>query len=362
MTPLPVFVIALLVGLNALYVAAEFSAVAVQKSDVAPMAKSGNRWAAGLLSVLEDGAALDRYIAACQIGITLSSLTAGAYAQATIAVALAPWLERSFGFDASSAQSTAFTVVLLGLTAIQVVLGELVPKSLALQYKVRVALLTYLPMRWSVSLYRAFVWVLNGSGLLLLKPFGVSPGGHQHVHSPDEIEILLAESRQGGELSPEEYRRLDRGLHLQGRTVGELMTPRERIQAVDESLSPVALLDRILETRYARLPVFRGSLDHVVGVIGIKEAIGAYAMSERIPPVTELIRPIPRVSPALPAHRLVRLLQERRTSKAVVVDELGRTVGLVSIDDVLADLFGNVGDEFEVRPPRRPVGHAKGGR
>src|SRR5690606_25814271 len=143
---------------NALYVAAEFAAVAVPRSQLAGLAKSGSRRAGAMLVMLEDGAELDRYIAACQIGITLSSLVAGAYGQATLAVELVPHLEQHFSIDAASATSAAFTLVLLMLTALQVILGELVPKSLALQFPARVALLTYLPTRWSVSVYRWFIW------------------------------------------------------------------------------------------------------------------------------------------------------------------------------------------------------------
>lgn len=344
---LALFVIALLVAFNALYVAAEFAAVAVPRPRIAALAASGNGRAAGLHAVLEDGAALDRYIAACQIGITLSSLVAGAYGQATVGLALGGWLERGLGLGAASAQSSAFLVVLLVLTTLQVVLGELVPKSLALQYPVRVALFTYLPLRWSVSAYRAFIAVLNGSGLLLLKPFGITPGGHQHVHSPEEIDILLAESRRHGAVSPEVHRRLDRGLHLSQRTVRQMMTPRSEIHAIDASTPPDELLQRILESPFSRLPVYEGELDQIIGAVSAKEVIGALAIGQEVPPLRELIRPMPFVPETLRSDRLVRFLQERRSSKAVVVDEHGGVHGIISIEDVLGELFGTIGDELK---------------
>src|SRR5690606_18533829 len=136
-------------------------------------------------------------------------LIVGAYGQATIALSLGPWLGSVFDLGAAAAQSSAFIVVLLVLTTLQVVLGELVPKSLALQFPERTALATYLPTRWSVTVYRGFIWLLNGSGFLLLKPFGIRPGGHQHVHSPEEIQFLLAESHRVGELSSLAHRRLE---------------------------------------------------------------------------------------------------------------------------------------------------------
>jgi putative hemolysin len=345
-------VIALLVAINALYVAAEFAAVAVEKSAVAALASKGDRRAAGLLAVLEDGAQLDRYIAACQIGITLSSLVVGAYGQATIARALGPWLERAFGLGAGAAASTAFVVVLLALTTLQVVLGELVPKSLALQFPERTALATYPPLRASVTIFRAFIWVLNGSGLLLLKPFGVRPGGHQHVHSPQEIAILLAESRRGGRLTADTHRRLERGLQLAARTVEQLMTPRDEVDALDVSTPPEAAIERILASPYGRLPVYRGSIDHVLGAVSTKDIAAAFAATGELPALEQMLRPIPVVAPSMPSHVLVRTLRRERSAKAIVVDEHGTLRGLVSIEDVLGDLFGEIGDEL--KPPESP--------
>lgn len=347
MNLLPWLVISVLIAITALYVAAEFSAVAVERSHLVPLARGGNRLAAGLLAVLEDGRQLDRYIAACQIGITLSSLIAGAYGQATIARALAPWLERTFGLGPGSAQSTAFTVVLLLLTILQVVLGELVPKSLALQFPELTALGTYLPVRWSASVYRGFIWLLNGSGLLLLRPFGVRPEGHLHVHSPAEIQILLAESHRTGALSPEAHRRLERGLHLSARTVRQLMTPRSEVWAVEASTPASQILRRILESPYSRVPVYRSDLDHVIGAVHTKDVAGWVAVHGELPPLAKLLRPIPFVPESLRAHRLVQLLQEQQSSKAMVVDEFGGVQGIVSIEDVLSQLCGDIGDELK---------------
>lgn len=343
---LPGMILLLLVAVNALCVAAEFSAVAVQKSQIAPLARAGNARAAGLLAVLADGAELDRYIAACQIGITLSSLIAGAYGQATIAVAIAPWLEQLLGLATATARTAGSVTVLLSLTVLQVVLGELVPKSLALQFPERLALATYLPMRWSVSIYRGFIWLLNGSGFLLLKPFGVVPGRHPHVHSPEELAILFTESRSGGELSPESHRRLERGLRLSGLSVRQMMTPRSEVYAIEVSTPPAEILKKIIQSPYSRLPVYRGSLDRILGAISTKIAVERFAATGKLPPIEQLVRPIPFVPEALHSHRFIRFLQKERSSKAIVVDEHGGVQGFISVKDVLWQLFGQVGDEL----------------
>lgn len=347
MTLLPLLVVAFLVALNALYVAAEFSSVAVRRDALHRMVQQGHRGAAALLAVLEDGVALDRYIAACQVGITLSSLVAGAYAQATIAPPLGELLEAWLGLDERTAGASAAIVMLLALTALQVVLGELVPKSLALQFPEKTALATFRPTRWSVILYRAFIAVLNGSALLLLRPFGLGASGHQHVHSPEEIQLLLAESQRGGALDPEAYRRLRRGLDLSKRTVRQLMVPRSELIALEASTPGPELVRQLLASGHGRLPVYRETLDQVIGAVAVKDVVALYAERGVVPTLDQVLRPIPFVPETFRADRLVRFLQRERASKAVVVDEFGGVQGVVSIEDVLSQLFGEIRDEVK---------------
>jgi len=237
------------------------------------------------------------------------------------------------------------------LTVLQVVLGELVPKSLALQFPEQTALVTFLPTGWSAWLFRGFVWILNGSGFLLLRPFGVKPGGHQHVHSPEEVGILIAESYRGGALSPEVSQRLQRGLRLSTRTVRDLMVPRADIFGLEIATSPTEILSRVLESPYSRMIVYRGSLDEVLGTVGTKDVVGHYAEHGEVMALIHLVRPIPSVLETLRADQLVRFLQEKQSSKAIVVDEGGHVQGFVSIEDVLGDLFGDIGDELKDAPP-----------
>ncbi|NLE85902.1 MAG: HlyC/CorC family transporter [Myxococcales bacterium] len=344
-------VVGLLIAVNALYVAAEFAAVAVQKSQLLPLAKSGSKRAEGLLALQENRVELDRYIAACQIGITLSSLVVGAYGQARIAPGLGVWLEQELGWSAVSAGSAAITLVLLVLTLSQVVLGELVPKSLALQFPERTALATYVPTRWSVSLYRGFIWLLNGSGLVLLRPFGVKPGGTQHVHSLAEIRILLAESHKAGSLTPAAHKRLERGLQLSNRTVRQMMTPRNEIYALEVSTPADEALRKLLESPYSRVLIYRESLDQVLGAVNTKDVVSWFAVRGELPPLERMLRKMPFVPEYLRAPRLVRFLQEKQSSKAIVVDEFGGVQGIISIEDVLGQLFGDIGDELKQPEP-----------
>jgi putative hemolysin len=345
-----ILVIAALLLVNAVYVAAEFAAVSVRRSRIQQLATDGNPLAAWLLPILESPAALDRYIAACQIGITLSSLVLGAYAQRTIAVSLAPLLAGLGGLQEITAESTSAVFVLLSLTIAQVIFSELVPKSLALQFPTQTALYTLLAMIPSLWVYRPFIRWLNGTGLLVLRLLRAPQQTHRHIHSPEEIALLIAESRDGGLLEPDEHRRLQRALRLSLRPARQLMVPRTRMSAIDIN-TPFAEVVRIVSASpFSRLPVSRGSLDNIIGLLHTKDLARAL-VGDRPESLEQLIRPITSVHESVTVDRVLRHLRERRTHQALVVDEFGGTSGLITLDDVLSELLGNLGDEFKSAGP-----------
>jgi len=353
--------IALLIVLTGLYVAAEFAAVSARRSRLRRLAEDGNSLAARLLPVLEDPRALDRYIAASQVGITLSSLILGAYGQATLAPRLMPLLERFDRMEPATIESVSAGIVLTFLTALAVILGELVPKSLALQNPTRTALFTVLPMQWSL---RAFSWsitFLNGSAVLLLRALRIPSTGHRHVHSPEEIALLIAESRDGGLLEPQEQVRLHRALRLGLRTARQLMVPRARLAAIDASLPFQEVLRVVVASPYSRLPVYRGSIDNIAGILHTKDVVMRYVQGSSLT-VLSLLRPIVRVPETMPADRLLAFLRERRSHQALVVDTSDSVVGLITLEDVVAELLGGVSDEFksmQARPIRLSDGRLR---
>lgn len=335
----PLGVVALLILANALYVAAEFGAVGVRRSRVRRMADDGHRLARRLLPFIEDPAALVRYTSVSQIGITLSSLTLGAYAEAAFGGAAARALAGRFDLDPVAAYSTGAALILLILTAAQLVAGELVPKSVALQYPTETALATVLPMQWSLTLFRPFTALLNATAALVLRPFGGSGTSHRHIHSPDEIELLIAESRDGGLLEPDEHRRLHRALRLSLRTARDLMVPRDRVTMLPIDAAWPVVTQIVTSSPFSRLPVYRGAPDRIVGTLRVKDLVAHYA-AEGPAALESLMRPIVGVREDAPADRIVTLLRERRSHQAVVVDAEGRALGLVTIQDVLNELLG----------------------
>jgi CBS domain containing-hemolysin-like protein len=354
-------IIVILILLTGLYVAAEFGAVSARRSRLRRLADDGNVLAARLLPVLDDPRELDRYIAASQVGITLCSLILGAYGQATLAPRVAPLFERFGSMQPAAAESTAAGVVLVLLTTLAVIVGELVPKSLALQNPTRTALFTVLPMQWSIRLFAWSIAFLNGSGVLLLKLMRVPTTGHRHVHSPEEIELLIAESRDGGLLEPQEQVRLHRALRLGLRTARQLMVPRARLAAVDAGIPFEEVLRLVANSPYSRLPVYRGSLDDVVGILHIKDVVTRFVQSGNLT-VAALLRPIVSVPETMPADRLLAFLRERRSHQALVLDANGAVAGLITLEDVVGELLGGVADEFksaQLRPIRLSDGRLR---
>jgi CBS domain containing-hemolysin-like protein len=341
-------VIVVLVLINTLYVAAEFSAVSVRRSRLEELARNGNRAARLLTTVIRDPAALDRYVAACQIGITVSSLVLGAYGQATVAEPLAPRLSAAMGLDAATAESVSVIGVLIALTILQVIIGELVPKSIALQYPTKTALVTALPMRASLWLLRWFIAVLNGSGVRILRWLDMAPeSSHRHIHSPDELELLIAESRDGGLLEPQEHQRLHQALRLSLRSAGQLMVPRPAVVGLDLQWPSARILDAVIASPYTRLPVYDGSIDRTLGLVHVRDVATTFARSGNLDSLRRRIRSVPAVPESMSADQLLRTLRESRSHQALVVDEYGAVAGLITLQDVVAELLGEVRDEFQ---------------
>ena len=340
-----------LILINAVYVAAEFAAVSVRRSRVRQLAAEGNLLATWLAPLLDSPVTLDRYIAACQIGITISSLSLGAYAQITFAVWLAPWLIDVGSLQRVTAETTATVVVLVLLTAVQVIFAELVPKSLALQHPTSLALYTLPAMLPSLWVYRPFINWLNGNGHVLLRLMGAPPQTHRHIHSPHEIELLFAESRDGGLLEPDEHQRLRRALRLNLRQAKQLMVPRPKMAALDLATPLADVVHTMATSPYSRLPVYKGSIDNVVGLLHTRDLVRWFVAGDAVETLDTLIRPIASVHESVTADRVLKRLRERRTHQALVVDEFGGTSGLLTLEDVLSELVGDVGDEFKAGDP-----------
>ena len=340
-------VILLLIAVTGFYVAAEFGAVGVRRSRLRRLCEDGNPTAARLLPVVEDPQRLNRYIAASQVGITLSGLALGAYAGAVISPVVAPIIARVSPFAPNNGESLASAIVLISLTILSVIIGEMVPKTVALRYPTEIALLTTRPMLWSARAYAWFIVILDRSAAILRQLLRVPTATHRHVHSPEEIGLMIAESRNGGLLEPQEQVRLHRALRLGLRDARQLMVPRGRLAALDVA-TPLADVLRIVATSpYSRLPVYRRSLDDIIGILHTKHVVTHFLDRGRTGTLAALVRPILRVPDRMPADRLLGFLRERRSHQALVVDASDAVIGMITLEDVLGELLGSVPDEFK---------------
>lgn len=338
---MPVVVILLMVAANALYVAAEFATVGARKSRIQEAAEGGSAGARGLFAIVRDPKRLDTYVAACQIGITLSSLVAGAYGQARLTPMLTPVLG-AFGGEAA-----AVVVVLVLITVLQVVLGELLPKTVALRYPERLAVATLAPMRVSLVLFRPLIAVFNGAAFALMRRFGLHvEGGHTHVHSPEELEGLYRESAAGGLIDASERDMLAGVLNVEERLVREIMTPRTRLVWVDAGEPVATALPRLVETPYSRFPVAAGSIDEVVGTVHLRTLFAAAERGDA-PTVGDVMRSPLVVADLMTVPRLWQTLRDAGRHSALVVDEYGTVAGMVTLEDALEEIFGELQDEFD---------------
>ncbi|MCI0394528.1 MAG: hemolysin family protein [Chloroflexi bacterium] len=347
---LPFIVIIILVLLNGFYVAAEFAIIGVRPSQVEQMVQEGNRPARQVLAVLDSPARQDRYIATAQLGITIASLGLGMYGEPQIAHFVEAYLAEFTELPPHAAViQTAGSVVGLGLlTYLHIVIGEMVPKSLSLASADRSVLWVARPMRLSELIFAVPVRALNWVGRLLLHLFKIPPAeGEARLHSPEELELIVSESAEGGLLHEEEEEMIRNIFDFSDRQVGQVMTPRTRVQAIPYDMPHEELLELVTESRQTRFPVYEGDLDHVIGILHLKDLVRQQLRSRGSFDLRLLLRPAPAVPENQSVERLLAAFKRQRIHMAIVLDEFGGVAGIVTLEDLVEEIVGEVRDEFD---------------
>lgn len=345
-------IISLLLFLMGLNVAAEFAAVSAHRTKISQMASQRDRLSGMLLPILEDSRKMDRYMVACQVGITIASLVLGAYAHEALAARLGESLGRLFGSMLSISAATrlagalSIILILVFIVILQVVLGERLPKSLAIQYPETIARLTVWPMRVSLILFAIPIWIFNGTANLLLRVVGRDArSASGHAHSPEEIEILVTESHEGGLIDDNERRLLRNALRLRDLTARQVMVHRTRIAAAPLETSALDLLHMAIEAGFSRIPLYRDSIDEIVGFVHVKDIFRIY--NEGGSDVSGIIRDVVYVPETLSINDVWDQLDRQNSYLAVVFDEFGGTAGLLTLEDLIEEIFGELQDEFD---------------
>src|SRR2546423_1417098 len=326
-----------LILLNAFFVAAEYGLVTARRTRIIELHHQGNRRARDVLRITGDP---PRFIAAMQLGVTLTSLAIGAVGEHALTKAFDPWL----------ATALAIALAYLILTFVHVVIGELVPKGIALGHSEGTALAVAAPVRAFFALCWPLIWVLQRTTNLVLGLLGLEPpGGETEVHSEAELKMLLNVSTERGEIEQGEQEMLYKVFDFADKEASDVMVPRPEVVALSVDLPPEECLRAVMESPYTRYPVYRGSLDDIVGILHVRDLFQALVdrgMAEVV--IAELVRPA-HVVPE--TKDLAALLTEfRRTNQhmAIVVDEYGGMEGIVTLEDLLEEIVGEIEDEFDL--------------
>lgn len=342
----------LLVLANGFFVATEFALVSVRRTRIEQLSAEGSRAARTVRRALNH---LDQYIAATQLGITMASLALGWIGEPALAALIEPPLAVVLPHDLAliSSHTIGTVIAFILITALHIVLGELAPKSIALQRPEPTALAVGGPITLFNTVFRPAVSLLNGTGNLVIRLFGLKPeaGGHGTIYSEEELKLVVHASAQGGALLPQEERLINRVFQFADRQAHEVMVPRTAVVGIAETATLDDLLEAVRAEHHSRFPVYRGDLDHIIGVLHTKDILRQLDFSKGRPPesfdLRRLMRPVVTVPFTLTIDKLLQELRRRRGSMAVVVDEYGGTAGLVTIEDIVEEIVGDLPDEFE---------------
>jgi Hemolysins and related proteins containing CBS domains len=337
-------VIAALVALNGFFVAAEFALVKVRRSRLHTLASEGNKRALVAQDVITN---LNAYLSACQLGITLASLGLGWVGEPFFAHLLQPFFFLVGIKGETLVISISFAIAFSAITAFHIVLGEQAPKILAIQRSVGTSLLVAAPLRLFYAIFKPFIWFLNASSnWILANIFRVRPAGENELApSEEELRLILSESAKAKEVSPLGKELLINALDLHDRVVRDIMTPRGQVVFLDVEDSFEENVEKAISSRHTRFPLCRGHLDNTIGLIHIKDLVSL--MSAPHPDLLQIKRDLIPVPEMMPLEKLLSLFLGKHAHLAIVVDEFGGTVGIVTLENVLEELVGDIQDEFD---------------
>ena len=334
----PIVAIILLVIMNGLFVAAEFALVGARLSRLQAMSDNGSGAARWLVDVFERHAGKDGYIAVAQLGITLASIGLGMYGEPAVAHWLYGPLE-DIGFAEAASHTVGFIVALSAITYMHVVFGEMIPKALALQAPEAVSVRLNPIMRAFSALFRPMVTVLNSIAFALMRLLRIpEPDKRLSLHTSDELTIVTDESAHSGQLGQLQRDLIRNIFELDDRPAEEIMISRSNIVALDASAAADDVAALISRSQRSRYPVIDGDLDHVIGMLHIKDFIRANRLGT-LGSIREMTRPLPVVAATTSAEDLLEQFKQGSTHAALVIDEFGTTVGFVSLDDVIAEIM-----------------------
>ncbi len=340
-------VLAILIALTAFFVASEFAIIRVRSTRIDQLIEEGNKNAVAVKKVISS---LDEYLSACQLGITVTALGIGWLGEPAVARLLEPLLIK-INIPQGMTHAIAITVTFILITFLHVVVGELAPKTVAINKAEKVSLFAARPLIWFYRLLFPFIWALNGSSRLVIRLLGLKPvAENEMAHSEEELRLILSESYKSGEINQSEFKYVNKIFEFDDRIAKEIMVPRTEMVTLSKDDTIQTFLDVMHEEKFTRYPVVDGDKDHVIGLVNIKEVMADLIKNPEIATQTleHHVRPIIRVIDSTPISELLVKMQKERIHMAILMDEYGGTSGLVTVEDIVEEIVGEIRDEFDM--------------
>lgn len=343
------FLTIVLLFLNGFFVAAEFAIVKVRSAQVDLRASKGSRVARVAKHIVEH---LDAYLSANQLGITMTSLALGWFGERIFSeIILSVFALAGVNLDPATAHKVAFPFAFGLLTVLHIVLGELAPKSIAIRHPLSTTMAISLPLRAFYLIFSPLIWVLNNMANLLLRIVGIKPVINQDIHTEEELRLLLTESEEGGAIQQSEHELIQNVFEFDDRVVRQILVPRGKVSGIDVESDNETILNKIIEDQYSRYPVFKDSLDNIIGIIHTRDLL-KLLRSGKFRSISDIMRPAYFIPETKRINELLRELQKMHIQMAVVTNEFGETAGIVTMEDIIEELVGEIQDEYdEEKPP-----------
>lgn len=339
--------IIVLIALTAFFVASEFAIVKVRSSHIESLITEGNKQAKAVKAVITN---LDEYLAACQLGITVTALALGWLGEPVAERMLQPIFMR-LEWPSSIVLILSMFLAFMMITFLHVVIGELAPKAVAIQKAERISLFIAKPLIVFYHIAYPFILILNKSARFVVKLLGLQiVKEHGMVHSEEELRILVSESYKNGEINQSEYKYVNKIFEFDNRIAKEIMVPRTEIVTLEKDQSLHSMMKIMSKEQYTRYPVIDGDKDHIIGFINFKDIFTDFTMNhgDKEKCAHHYVRPIIQVIESIAIHDLLLKMQREHTPMAILVDEYGGTSGLVTIEDIIEEIVGDIRDEFDV--------------
>jgi CBS domain containing-hemolysin-like protein len=344
--------VVVLIACTGFFVAAEFAIVKIRSSKIDQFVLEGRK---GALAAKKVTSNLDEYLSACQLGITVTAMGLGWLGEPTIERLLHPLFER-WAINPSLASVLSLGIAFTLMTYLHVVVGELAPKTFAIQEAEKVTLLLSPPLIWFYKIMYPFIRLLNGSARMLTGLFGLKPvSEHEVAHSEEELRLILLESYEHGEINQAEYKYVDNIFKFDNRIAKEIMVPRTEVIGLHEDDSLEGHIRTIRNEKYTRYPVFGEDKDEIIGMVNVKDLFIRY-INKEFETIHCCIRPVIQVFETFPIHDLLLEMQRKHIPLAVLYDEYGGTAGIVTLEDILEEIVGEIRDEYD-DDERAPIQH-----